>query len=87
MGRRKPERLGVKLKTIRLHFDYSFSQMAERLSDKNVTVLRTDISRYEKGLREPSLIVLLRYAKLVKISTDVLIDDKAEVSVPKDLNN
>lgn len=74
--RKKPEKLGQKLKAIRNRFDYSFTQMAERLSDKEVTVLRTDVSRFEKGIREPSMIVLLRYARLVGISTDVLIDDQ-----------
>jgi hypothetical protein len=37
------------------------------------------ISEYENGVREPNLIVLLRYAKAAKISTDVLIDDDAEI--------
>jgi hypothetical protein len=32
------------------------------------------------GRREPPLMVLLAYAKLVGISTDVLIDDKLNLS-------
>jgi transcriptional regulator with XRE-family HTH domain len=39
------------------------------------------ISRFENGQREPSLLVILEYAKLAGISTDVLIDDK--LSLPK----
>lgn len=81
-SRMKPKKLGVKLKAIRKQFDYSFTQMAERLSDKKVAILRTDVSRYEKGIREPSLIVLLRYARLVGITLDVLADD--EIKFPKD---
>jgi transcriptional regulator with XRE-family HTH domain len=80
-SRSKPEKLGQKLKAIRNQFDDSFTQMADRLSDNKITVLRTDVSRYEKGLREPSLIILLRYAKLVRITIDVLADD--EIEFPK----
>jgi len=39
-------------------------------------VFASAISGYELGTREPSLPVLLRYARLAKVSTDVLIDDK-----------
>lgn len=75
VGRLKPEKLGEKLKAIRNQFDLSFTQMAERLSDEKLIVLRTDVSRYEKGLREPSLLILLRYAKLGKTTIDTLADD------------
>jgi len=77
-GRVKPEKLGKKLMAIRNQFEYSFSQMAERLSDEKARVLRTDISRFEKGLREPSLIILLRYAKLASTTLDALADDEIE---------
>ena len=33
------------------------------------------ISEYERGIREPNLIVLLHYAMAARISTDELIDD------------
>ena len=80
-SRVKPEKLGGKLKSIREKFGDSFTQMAERLSNDKITVLRTDVSRYEKGLREPSLIVLLRYAKLGKTNLNTLADD--EINFPK----
>jgi len=38
-------------------------------------VFASAISGYELGTREPTLSVLLRYARLVGVSTDVLIDD------------
>jgi transcriptional regulator with XRE-family HTH domain len=78
-GRIKPEKLGGKLKAIRDQFGDSFTQMAGRLSDGKVAVLRTDVSRYEKGLREPSLLILLRYAKLGKTTLDVLADDELKL--------
>lgn len=75
----KPKKLAGKLLAIREHFGYTGLQLAERLSDEHLIVQRTDIPRFEKGIREPSLIILLRYAKLVNISTDVLIDDERDL--------
>ena len=77
----RPERMGEKLKQIRKHFRFSFTQMANALSDEKVSVLRTDVSRFEKGHREPSYIILLRYARIVKISTDLLIDDELDLKL------
>ncbi|HKC65585.1 MAG TPA: hypothetical protein VKB86_18230 [Pyrinomonadaceae bacterium] len=39
------------------------------------------ISAFELGKREPPLPLLLKYARLARVSTDVLIDDK--LSLPK----
>jgi transcriptional regulator with XRE-family HTH domain len=49
--------------------------MAKRLETKRSPVYPTHISEFERGLREPSLLALLQYARLVGVSTDVLIDD------------
>jgi transcriptional regulator with XRE-family HTH domain len=43
-------------------------------------VYQGHISEYERGVREPPYPVLLKYARLMKISTDFLIDD--ELSLP-----
>lgn len=75
-GRKRPKQLGRKLKAIRDRFNYSFAEMAEQLSDQDVLVLRTDVSRFEKGEREPNLIILLRYARLAGTTMEVLVDDK-----------
>lgn len=80
-GRVKPEKLGEKLHSIRQNFGDSFSEMAKRLSDDKIVVLRTDVSRFEKGVREPSLIVLLRYARLVNVILDVLVDDEIKLDL------
>jgi DNA-binding XRE family transcriptional regulator len=78
-SRVKPKKLPDKLLAIRQFLGYTGQEMAAKLSDSEIKVQRTDIPRFEKGIREPSLIVLLRYAKLVKISTDDLIDDKTDL--------
>jgi transcriptional regulator with XRE-family HTH domain len=51
--------------------------MAEALNFRSVHP--TNISGYERGLREPPYPVLLKYARLVGVSTDILIDDKQEI--------
>lgn len=77
--RARPERLGEKLRTIRNRFDCSLAGMAEKLSDDNLSVNRTDISRYELAQREPTLPVLLGYARLANIYVEVLIDDRLDL--------
>ena len=80
MGRAKrlrPKHLGKKLKQIRELLELSQVGMAEALDFP--TVHPTNISGYERGLREPPYPVLLKYARLVGVSTDTLIDDKLDI--------
>ncbi len=77
--RLRPERLGEKFLAIRQKFNFSLSQMAEKLSDKKITLRRTDISKYELNQREPNLFILLRYARLADVSVESLIDDEADL--------
>jgi transcriptional regulator with XRE-family HTH domain len=78
-GRIKPEFLGSKLLAIRTKLELSQTGMANNLSLKTVKVKRTDITRYETGIREPPLIILLRYTKLAGISMEALVDDEIEL--------
>jgi transcriptional regulator with XRE-family HTH domain len=80
--RQKPERLAEKLKQVRLSMGLSQDGMLERLG-LTEEFFRSRISAYELGNREPPLPVLLRYARLVGVSTDVLIDD--ELDLPAEL--
>ena len=74
--RAKPKRLAEKLLAIRQKLGVSQSQLAKLLElDKGVA----RISEYEHGIREPDLIVLLSYAKLARISMDVLANDNREL--------
>ena len=75
--RLRPKHLGKKLKQIRKVLELSQVGMADALDFP--TVHPTNISGYERGLREPPYPVLLRYARLVGISTDILIDDKLQI--------
>jgi transcriptional regulator with XRE-family HTH domain len=75
--RPKPARLPEKLLQIRLALGLSQGEMLRRLELNNLT--RTTVSAYEVGTSEPPLPVLLKYARLVGISTDVLIDDELDL--------
>jgi transcriptional regulator with XRE-family HTH domain len=79
--RLRPKHLGRKLKLIREHLELSQVGMADVLGFP--TVHPTNISGYERGLREPPYPVLLKYARLVGVSTDVLIDDKLRLDPNK----
>jgi transcriptional regulator with XRE-family HTH domain len=74
--RPKPERLGEKLLAIRQGLGMSQTEMCKALGLK---VNYSAISNYELGTREPPLPTLLRYARMVRISTDVLIDDELDL--------
>ena len=66
-----------KLRTIRESLEMSQSEIADALGVDN----RASISGYERGEREPPLPILLKYARLAGISTDLLIDDQAKFSM------
>lgn len=82
MGRRprpKPKHLAAKLLAIRHKLEVSQSQIAKLLKlDKGARV-----SEYETGVREPNLLVLLRYSMLARIPMAVLVNDKVELKFTK----
>jgi transcriptional regulator with XRE-family HTH domain len=77
--RSRPKRLGEKLRLIRQKLGLSQSGMVKALNVRGEPLYPASISLYENGKREPPLIVLLNYARLVGICTDRLIDDKLEL--------
>jgi transcriptional regulator with XRE-family HTH domain len=78
LPRPKPRRLGKKLLEIRSRLGLSQTEMSSALRLK---VDYSAVSQYERGTREPPLPILLKYARLIGVSTDVLIDD--ELDLPK----
>lgn len=77
--RPRPQRLPEKLKKIRESLNLSQDGIIERL-DYNGDLMRSMISNFEIGLREPPLPLILAYARLAGVSTDVLIDDEIDLS-------
>jgi len=73
-----PERLADKLRQIRLALGLSQAEMWSRLGVQDLIVVK-QISAYELGKREPSLIVLLAYARAANVIADVLIDDALDL--------
>lgn len=80
--RPKPERLAEKLLQIRNALGLSQNELIKRL-DFDKELVQGTISTYELGKREPSLPLLLRYARIAGICVDVLIDD--ELNLPAKL--
>jgi transcriptional regulator with XRE-family HTH domain len=79
-GRKKPKRLGEKLLAIRIQLNISQSQLATLLEfDKGIA----RISEYERGIREPDLMTLVKYSKLARVPMDVLADDSRELKFPE----
>jgi transcriptional regulator with XRE-family HTH domain len=78
VSRSKPKHLAQKLLSIRTNLELSQAELAEKLSCDKTYLRKSDISRYESGIREPSLIVLLRYSRLAGVAMEILVDDKME---------
>ena len=80
--REKPARLAGKLVQIRNSLGLSqdgiirHMELTERHS-------RDDISKYERGVREPSLLTLLKYAEVAGVWMDVLVND--DLDLPDEL--
>ena len=74
--------LAEKLLYIRTMLGLSQSEMLTRLGESD-DLFRSSISAYERGTREPPLIVLLKYARTVGVYVDALIDD--ELDLPESL--
>ena len=77
-ARQRAERLAEKLLRIRIELGFSQSEMLRRLGAEEM-VAYTRISEYERGLREPPLPILLRYARVACVPTEVLIDDELDL--------
>ena len=77
-NRQNPERLAAKLHAIRAALGFTQEGMIRRLNCKGIPLYPASISEYEKGKREPPLLILLQYARLAGVYVDVLIDDDSD---------
>jgi transcriptional regulator with XRE-family HTH domain len=76
--REKPKRLAEKLLAIRQTLGLSQTEMLKRLgAEERMAYYR--VSEFESGKGEPSLIILLEYARVAGVCVDVLIDDKEKL--------
>jgi len=76
--------MGEKLRQIRDALELSQNEMLKRLGSPE-GILGTSISGYERGVREPPLLILLAYGRTVGVSVEMLIDD--EMDLPAKLSS
>ncbi|HEX8144768.1 MAG TPA: helix-turn-helix transcriptional regulator [Pyrinomonadaceae bacterium] len=86
--RERPIRLGDKLTEIRRKLGLSQNSMLRHLGLED-KLTREELSAYERGVREPTLLTLLKYAQAAGVYVDVLIDDSVDLpeQVPSRLKN
>lgn len=77
-ARPRPERLAEKLLQIRSALGISQTEMLRRLQAEE-QIDYTTISKYELGKNEPTLMLLLQYARVAGVPTEVLIDDDLDL--------
>lgn len=77
-ARRGPARLAEKLKAVRVGLGLSQNGMLQKLGFAE-EYDRTEIAHYERGNREPTLPVLLAYARTANIYMEVLVDDELDL--------
>jgi transcriptional regulator with XRE-family HTH domain len=86
-SRHKPKRLPEKLLQIRTALGLSQNGMVRHLG-LSEELSQEYISGFERGVREPSFIVVLQYARVAGVWMDVLVDDALDLpaklpSIPK----
>lgn len=77
--RPQPVLMPAKLLRIRQSLGLSQEQMAKRLDTPRSPVYPTHVSEFERGLREPSLLVLLEYAEAANVWVEALIKDSVDL--------
>jgi transcriptional regulator with XRE-family HTH domain len=77
--RAMPKKLGKKMKQIRLSLGMSQREIVRALNYKDTPLRASQISQYEQGQREPTMMFVLAYARLAKVPMEVLVDDKMKL--------
>lgn len=73
--RKSPKKLAGKLREIRMRLEMTQQEVADRLGTD-----ASSISRFERGIRDPSLLEILEYSYMSGVGVDVLIDDKRNLT-------
>lgn len=81
-SRPTPARLAEKLLQIRAGLQLSQNGLIRQLGAGD-ELTQARVSAYERGAREPPLLILLGYARAANVSVEALIDD--ELELPKKL--
>ena len=73
--RQSPKKLGQKMREIRRRLDMTQEEVARRLGTDSGSV-----SRYEPGLRDPSLLEVLKFSRMSGVGMEELVDDKLSLA-------
>lgn len=86
--RQRPDRLPEKLLKIRQKLGLSQNEMVRRMGLED-EIERDYISKYERGTLEPTLLIILQYARAANIYVEVLIDNELDLpdSLPANLKS
>lgn len=80
MNRRAmPKKLGKKMKQIRESLGMSQREIVKALNYKDTPLRASQISQYETGQREPTMMLVLAYARLANVPMECLVDDKMKL--------
>jgi transcriptional regulator with XRE-family HTH domain len=77
-ARPRPARLAEKLRQIRVALGLSQTQMHRHLGAED-EIPYNRISDYEVGRNEPTLMILLQYARVAGVHVEALIDDELDL--------
>ncbi len=79
-SRPRPANLSRKLRQIRIGLQLSQAEMVRRLGfEDSFHVGR--ISEFESNVREPSLLILLGYARIARVHLEDIVDDTVDLPV------
>lgn len=80
MNRRAmPKKLGKKLLQIRTNLGMSQREIVAALNYKATPLRASQISQYEQGQREPTMMLVLAYARLAEVPMETLVDDRLKL--------
>lgn len=80
MNRRAmPKKLGKKLRQIREQLGMSQREIVTALNYTATPLRASQISQYENGQREPTMMLVLAYARLARVPMEWLVDDKMKL--------
>ena len=77
--RAMPKKLGKKMRQIREQLGMSQRQIVEALNYTATPLRASQISQYENGQREPTMMLVLAYARLAEVPMEKLVDDKLKL--------
>jgi transcriptional regulator with XRE-family HTH domain len=74
-----PKKLGKKLLQIRMNLGMSQREIVKALKYHDTPLRASQISQYEQGQREPTMMLVLAYARLANVPMERLVDDRMKL--------